>query len=448
MLPKLLPHALPSRKRAPADDGWSARGFIIFGMACVVMLAGGFGTWAATASLSGAVIAPGQLRVESNKQVVQHPDGGVVGEILVKNGDRVEAGQVLLKLDDTLLQSDLKALESQLYEIMARRGRLEAEQSDADTLHFDPELQRVAAENPDVEKLVDGQRAQFKATRESNAKEMEAMGEKIVQLKEQIKGAAAQLDAMHHQSELIKQELTDQQQLLEKGLAQASKVLALRREAARLDGEAGQLIAQIAQLKGQISETEIERLQKEAEQREAAIKEFREIGFRELELKQKRISLKEKLSRLEVRAPRAGVVLDMTVHALHSVVRAAEPILYIVPTDTSLVVDAEVNPIHVDEVYKGQDAVVRFSAFNRRTTPEVFATVMNVTPDIITDEETHRSYYKAEVELKDGELTKLDGKALVAGMPVEVYIQTGERTPLSYLMKPVTDYFSRAMRED
>lgn len=442
------PQGAAPQSAARPGDGWGARGFIVFGVACVALLAGGLGTWAATATLSGAVIAPGQLRVESNRQVVQHPDGGVVGQILVGDGDMVEAGDVLLRLDDTLLRSEISAMESQLYEIMARRGRLEAEQSAGEVLEFDPELLEAAAQNPQVAKLIEGQRSLFLAKRESIAKEMEALDERKVQLQDQIVGAQAQLDAMRRQSELIEQELTDQRSLLAKGLAQASRVLGLEREAARLEGQAGELIAQIAQLRGQISEIEIQQLQRTAKVREEAITELRELGFRELEMKQRRLSLREQLSRLDVRAPRSGIVLDMIVHALQSVVRPAEPILYIVPTDTDLVVDTRIEPMHVDEVWQGQDAVVRFSAFNARVTPEFFGSVVRVSPDVIVDEASKQVFYKVEVALNEGELAKLDGQALVPGMPVEVFIQTGERTPLNYMVKPITDYFNRAMREE
>jgi HlyD family secretion protein len=440
----------PAGSAAPrqGDDGWSARGFIRFGLFCVLLLGGGFGTWAATAKLSGAVIAAGQLRVETNRQVVQHPDGGVVGDILVRDGDTVAAGEVLLRLDDTLLRSELSALESQLYEIMARRGRLEAAQIDAETPEFDPELLEVAATDPEVEKLIEGQRALFRAKRESTAKELEVLGEKILQLREQIVGAEAEVSALQRQSELIAKELADQQSLLDKGLAQATRVLALQREASRLEGEAGQLKALIAKHKGEISEIEIERLRKTAADREEAITELRELGFRELELKQKRLQLREKLARLDLRAPRPGVVHDMSVHALQSVVRAAEPVLYIVPNDTELVVDARVDPMNIDQIHRGQEAVLRFSAFNSRTTPEIFGFVQTVAPDIVEDERTQQTYYKAEVALKDGELAKLDEQQLIPGMPVEVYIRTAERTPFNYMVKPITDYFNRAMRED
>lgn len=429
-------------------DGWSAGSYIRLGLFCVIVLGAGLGGWAATAKLQGAVIAGGQLMVESRKQVVQHPDGGVVGEILVREGDVVGAGDVLIRLDGTKLQSELGVLESQLYEIMARRGRLEAEQADRKTITFDSELLAVAQSQPDVRSLVAGQEALFEARLRTMEREVEVLRERQEQIREQIAGATAQLESLDRQRALIGEELDSQRELLRKGLAQASRVLALEREAARLDGERGQLVAQTAQLKGQISEIEIELLRLGASRREEALSQLRDIGFRELELKERRIALKEQLSRLDVRAPLGGIVLDMTVHALKAVVRPAEPILHIVPTDSALVIDAEIDPTQIDAVHPGQEAMLRFSAFNTRTTPVLFGTVSKVSPDAFIDEQTRRSFFRAEVLLNPGETAKLEGQQLVAGMPVEVFIQTGERTPIEYLLKPITDYLNRAMREE
>ncbi len=429
-------------------DGWGAGSYIRGGLVALLVLGGGFGGWAATADLAGAVIATGQLRVETNRQVVQHPDGGVVGEILVREGDTVDAGDVLIRLDDSILRSELIVLENQLYELMARRGRLQAEQSGDDEIVFDPELLERAEGLPDVASLIEGQVSLFSARRESTARESEVMGERKVQLDEQIKGVDAELESLERQSELIEEELEGQRKLLEQGLAQAARVLSLEREAARLLGQRGQLTAQAARLRGQISEIDIEVLRLEAGVREEAITESRELGFRELDLKEQRIALLARLDRLDIRAPRGGVVLDMTVHALKSVIRPAEPVLYVVPNDTEMVVDAQVEPIHIDQLYAGQEAVLRFSAFNARTTPEVFASVNRISADAILNETTGASFYKAELRLNSGELEKLEGQELVAGMPVEVYIQTGERTPLNYMVKPITDYFNRAMREE
>lgn len=430
------------------SDGWSASGYIRFGLVCVILLGAGLGGWAATAKLQGAVIALGQMQVESRRQVVQHPDGGVVGAILAREGDLVEAGDVLVRLDGTKLRSELVVLESQLYELMARRGRLEAEQADRDQITFDPELVEVAEANAEVRSLLDGQRALFEARRGTVAREIEVMRERQEQIREQIAGSEAEIASLARQRELIAEELESQRELLRKGLAQASRVLALEREAARLDGQRGRLVAQTAQLRGEISETEIELLRLRAARREEALAELRDLGFRELELEERRIALKEQLSRLDVRAPVGGIVLDMTVYALKAVVRPAEPILHIVPTDSALVIDAKVDPTHIDTVRVGQDAVLRFPAFNTRTTPVLYGTISKVSPDAFVDKETQRSFYRAEVVLGEGEVAKLEGQQLVAGMPVEVFIQTGERTPIEYLVKPITDYFNRAMREE
>jgi len=430
-----------------APDGWDARGYIRFGAFCVLLLAGGLGGWAATAKLKGAVVSGGHLRVESQRQVVQHLDGGVVGEILVREGALVDAGEVLIRLDGTALLSELAVLESQLYELIARRGRLVAEQTDGGAITFDSELLAAAESNPELRALIDGQRALFEARLRTMEREVEVMQERQDQIREQIIGSTAEIDSLKRQSELIEEELVGQRTLLEKGLAQTSTVLALEREAARLAGERGQKVAQTAQLKGQISELEIESLRMMATRREEAITTLRDLGFRELELKEQRIALNERLARLDVRAPLGGIVLDMTVFALKSVVRAAEPILYIVPSDSELVVDAQIIPIDIDSVRAGQEAVLTFSAFNTRTTPQLLGTVSKISPDAFTDEQTNRSYYRAEVLLREGELAKLEGQELIAGMPVDVFIQTGERTPFNYLVKPITDYFNRAMRE-
>ncbi|MHA1529924.1 MAG: HlyD family type I secretion periplasmic adaptor subunit, partial [Alphaproteobacteria bacterium] len=293
----------------------------------------------------------------------------------------------------------------------------------------------------------DGQQSLFEARLKTMGREIEVMRERQIQIREQITGSESEIEGLNRQSELIEEELVGQRKLLAKGLAQASRVLSLEREAARLKGQRGQVVAQAAQLKGQISELEIELLRLGASRREEAITKLRDLGFRELELKERRIALIERLSRLDVRAPLAGVVLDMTVFALKSVVRPAEPMLYVVPSDSELVVDAQIDPINIDSVRPGQEAVLRFSAFNTRTTPELFGTVSMVSPDAFVDEATQRSYYRAEVLLAEGELLKLEDQALIAGMPVEVFIQTGERTPFNYLLKPITDYFNRAVRE-
>ncbi|MDT8343885.1 MAG: HlyD family type I secretion periplasmic adaptor subunit [Thermohalobaculum sp.] len=433
------PHSQPPR--------WGSAGPIRAGLLAIVLLAGGLGGWAVTAELAGAVIAPGRLRVEAQRQVVQHPDGGVVGEILVREGDRVEAGATLIRLDASTLNSELAVLESQLFEIIARRGRLEAEQAGAGTIDFDPEIVAAAVARPEVARLIAGQTRLFDARTETMAGELDLLAERQAQVADQIVGAEAQLAALVRQAELIEDEMVGQRKLLAQGLAQASRVLSLEREAARLEGERGDLLARVAQLRGQIAELGLERLKLGAQRREEAITQLRDLGFRELELRERRIALRERLDRLEIRAPRAGVVYEMTVFAIKAVIRPAEPVLYIVPTDESLVIDVEIDTLHIDEVAVGMDAVIRFSGFSSRTTPELFGRMARISPDAHLDEKTGRSFYRAEAMLAEGEAERLEGRTLMAGMQVEVFIQTGARTPFAYLMQPLTDYFNRAFRE-
>lgn len=436
----------PSKDEDPSEK-WSARGYIRFGVFGVLILVAGVGGWGATAEIAGAVIASGQLRVTAQQQVVQHPDGGVVGEILVADGDRVEGGDVLIRLNGTSLRAELAALEGQLYELMARSGRLEAEQLGAETISFDPELIEVAARDPEVRKLMDGQTALFEARKRTMRREIEILDERKGQIREQITGAEAEIAALKRQSELIQKELADQQRLLDRGLAQASRVLSLQREAARLEGQAGQMMAQNARLKGQISELEIEQIRMEDSRREEAIAELREIGFRQVELVQKRIQIQERLDRLEIRAPRAGIVYDLKVHALKSVVRPADPVMFIVPVDTGLVIETRVATTDRDNVWETQEAAVRFTALPTRTSPELTGYVHRISADKFTDEQSGVEFYKVEVDLPDEEWDKLSEFELSAGMPVEAHIQTVMRTPLEYMVKPITDYIAHAWRE-
>jgi HlyD family secretion protein len=436
----------PSGPRDPAAR-WNAKGPLRLGLIATFILVFGFGGWSAFASISGAVVAPGRLKVETNQQVVQHPDGGVVAELLVEEGDRVEAGQVLIRLDDTLPRAELAIVEGQLFEALARIGRLEAEQTGAEAIAFDPELMTEAGTNPDVARLVEGQRSLFQARRDTAERETEQLRERQEQIGEEIAGAEAQKESLRIQLGFIESELKDQRGLLEKGLTQTSRVLALERENARLTGEFGALTAQIAQARGRITEIDIQIIGREAKRREDAITELRDLRSREAELREKRLSRTEVLSRLDIRAPRSGTVLNLTVFTVRAVIRAAEPILYIVPSEAALVVESRIEPTNIDNIYPGQPARLRFSAFNQRTTPEIKGTIKRISPDAIVDQKTGASYYVATVDIDPDDIRKLDGLTLQAGMPVEAFMQTGDRTPLSFLMRPVTDFFARSMTE-
>ncbi|WP_246026579.1 HlyD family type I secretion periplasmic adaptor subunit [Paracoccus luteus] len=413
----------------------------------MLLLIGGFGGWSVFSRIAGAVVAPGQVEVEQHRQIVQHPDGGVVAEILVRDGQRVAAGDTLIRLDGTLLQTELAIVEGQYFEILARRGRLEAERADADSIAFPDELRNVAAERPELGALMDGQTSLFNTRRDTLAQSVDQLDKQAEQVRLQIDGIDAQTTALATQRELIGRELTDQRSLLAKGLAQAPRVLALEREAASLDGRRGEAVAMRAQGETRLTEIDITKLKQAAERRETAETELRDQGYRELELAERRRGLIEQIARLDIRAPVSGIVHQMQVTTPRSVIRAAEPVLYIVPQDRPLVIAARLAPINVDEVRAGQDVMLRFSAFSSRTTPEIQGVLAQVSADAVVDQATQMQYYRAEVTIPEDERAKLGDMALIPGMPVEVYIQTGERSPIAYLMRPLTDYFARAFRE-
>jgi HlyD family secretion protein len=424
-----------------------ARGSLILGFGMLVLLVGGFGAWSFGTTLSGAVIAPGQIEVESHRQIVQHLDGGVVAEIRVVEGARVAAGEVLMRLDGTLLSSELAIVESQLYEVLARRGRLEAERDDTATPVFRPDLQAAAATNPDVAELMEGQARLFDARRTTVARQTEQLERRADQTQSQIGGIDAQTVALQSQLALIRQELETVQGLLEKGLAEASRLLGLQREEARLMGQVGELIASRASSEGRITEVELEVLRLAAARREEASTQLRDIGAQELQLVERRRALIERIARLDIVAPVAGIVLGLQVTTPRAVLRPADPVCFIIPQDRPLVIAAQVTPIHIDEVRTGQPVVLTFPAFSSRTTPQLNGTVTTVSADALVDPRTQASYYRAEITLNPGEIGRLGAVSLVPGMPVEAFIQTEPRTPMAYFVKPFTDYFNRAFRE-
>ena len=419
---------------------------LVVGFSALLLLIGGLGVWSVYTRLAGAVVASGLIEVESNRQVIQHPDGGVVGEILAKDGETVKAGQALIQFDDTLLRSELAIIDGQLSELSARKARLVAERDGAAEIMFDHALLELAALDDEVKEQVDGQQNLFEARRSSTEQETEQLGEQILQNKAEISGAQAQLEALHIQMDLFGNELRDQQVLLKKGLAQSVRVSALQRERADLLGNIGGLEANIARIKGQIAALNIEILRLGTSRREEAITTLRDLQYRQIELAERKLGLVERLDRLGVRAPVSGVVYGSAVFAVRSVVQAGAPIMYVIPQDQPLVIAGRIEPIHIDQVYLGQPAGLRFSAFEQRVTPELTGHVTAVSADAFTDEVTGQTYYRVEVLPDEGEMAKLGDKTVLPGMPVEIFIKTDERTPLSYLTKPLTDYFSRSMR--
>ena len=444
---------LPARPAKPVPPAkaaarrWSARRPMVLGVLGLLILVGGFGYWAVFANISGAIISSGRIAVDSNRQVVQHPDGGVVEAVLVREGDIVEQGQLLISLDRTLQQSEAQILLDQLHEISARSSRLEAERDGAETISYPDDLLAAAAADAEVADMLQGQQNLFETRRESFSRETEQLGRRKDQIASQVDGITAQSEALALQLGFIREELDAQKSLLDRGLAQAPRVLALQREEARLLGQVGEFEASIAELEGRATEIDLEVLKLETRLREQAITQLRDLQFRQIELAEQYRSVQERLSRMEITAPVSGIIYGLTVFAERSVIRPADPVLFTVPQDRPLVIQTQVDPIHIDEVYPGQPVTLRMPTFDARTTPEIFGAVIRVSPDAFTDEVTGAPYYQAEILPNDGEILRLNGQVLLPGMPVEAYIRTSDRTPLGYLVKPLADYFNRAFRE-
>ena len=430
-----------------AKPKWPVTRPMVLGLVTTAVLIGGTVGWGMMTTITGAVVTTGQLEVDQHRQIVQHADGGIVSDIRVTEGAFVNAGDILLALDGTLLKSELTIVETQFWEILARRGRLEAERDDSGSIDFPAELVEASVGNAEIANLMEGQKRLFEARAETLGKQLEQLGKRKSQTESLIEGIDAQREALTVQLGLIAKELTSQEELLRKGLAQESRVLALQREEARLAGQVGELTANRAQAEGRITETEIEILRLSAARREEASTQLRDIGFRELELAERRRALGERIARLEIRAPVSGIVLNLRVTTPRAVIRPADPVMFIIPQDRPLVIATRVPTIHIDQVLPGQDVKLVFSAFSMRTTPEVFGKVTSVSADVLVDEATQMPYYRAEIALNPGELAKLGEVTLIPGMPVEAFIRTDERTPVQFLTKPFTDYFNRAFRE-
>ena len=425
---------------------WSARRHMMLGWLVLVILLGGFGTWSVMTEISGAVVTSGRIEIESNRQVVQHPDGGVVEDILVGEGDQVDAGQVLVRLDPSELRSELTLVEGQLFEVLARRARLEAERDGRDVLDFT--ALDLEAPSTEIDKLKEGQQRLFDARLEALEQTRARLTQQRAQIESQIPGIKAQQVAIERQQALLQDELLNQQSLLERGLTQASRVLALQREDAQLLGSLGSLSAQEAQTAERLAEVDILTLGLQVSRREEAIGLLRELEVTAFDLIERRRILQRKLARLEIKAPVSGIVYDLQVFAQQSVIVPAAPILYLIPQDRPLVITTQVATTDVDQVYVGQPVAVRFSAFDQRSTPELDGTITKVSADAFENETLGLSYYRAEIALDLSQTARLpEGLVLLPGMPVDAFAKTTARRPIDYILKPITDYLAKAFRD-
>jgi HlyD family secretion protein len=425
----------------------SIRLHLIIGLAVVIVLAGGFGGWASTVQISGALIAPGAVVVDSNVKKVQHPTGGVVGEVRVRDGDLVKAGDIVVRLDDTVTKASLAIVVKTLNGLYARAARLEAEQRGESQLTFPPQLTERAGD-PDVQNVMASESKLFEVRVHGRAGQKAQLRERVLQLNEEIGGLTAQEAAKDKEIALIEKELVGVRQLYEQHLVQLTRLTTLERDAARLNGERAQYIASRAQAKGKITETELQIIQVDKDMVSEVSKDLRETNDKTGEFVERKVTAEDQLRRVDIRAPQDGMVLQSTVHTVGGVITAGDAMMMIVPQADDLSVEAKVDPKDIDKLQIGQKTLMRFSAFNQRTTPELNGLVTRVSADVTTEQRTGQSYYTIRVSLPPAEVARLgDKNKLIPGMPVEAFVQTGDRTMLSYLIKPLNDQLMRSFRE-
>lgn len=418
----------------------------LLGGAAVLLFAGTVGVWAVTSTLSGAVVASGQFVVDGNVKKVQHATGGIVGALNVREGDRVEEGAVLIRLDDTITRANLQVVTQQLDELATRRERLLAERDGLTVVAFAPELAARAGE-PGMAGLIAAEHSQFEARRAAREGRKAQLQRRIAQLEDEVIGLHAQQVARDRQAALIAEELKGVRDLYAKNLVALSRKAALEREAAELDGEKGRLIAAVAQTEGKIAETRLQIIEIDDVLREEVMKELSEIQAKTAELSERRVAAEDQLKRVDIRAPSTGYVHQLAVHTVGGVVTPAEPVLLIVPAREALQVEARVNPPDIDQIGMGQPAQVRIHAFNQRTTPQLNGTVARVSADTSRDPQSGAVFYTIRVAIPAAELARLAPHSVSAGMQAEVFVRTQDRTPLQYMVKPLQDQIARAFRE-
>ena len=410
------------------------------------MLVAGVGGWAATVVFSGAVIGSGQLVVETNVKKVQHPTGGVVDKLLVRDGTSVKAGEVVMRLDGTQTRANLGIVSKGLDEFYTRKTRLEAERDGADALVF-PQVLLSRQNDPEVARLMQSERRHFELRRQARTGKKAQLNERVMQLNEEIRGLTSQASAKVREVELIHSELDGVQQLWDKNLVSISRLKTLERDATRVQGEHGALIASIAQAKGKITENELQMLQIDQDLRTEVARELAEMNAKIAEYEERKVAAEDQLKRIDILAPQDGVVHQLSVHTVGGVVSPGEPIMLVVPRADQLVLEARVSPQEIDQVHVGQRAVVRFPGFSQQTTPELNGHVSLVGADLTENTKQNVSYYVVRVAIAEEEIARLGEIRLVPGMPAEVFIQTTPRTVLSFFTKPLWDQISKSFRE-
>lgn len=425
----------------------SIRRHLAVGIVVSGLLVGIVGAWAATTMLAGAVVSQGTFVVDSYLKSVQHPTGGVVGEILVRDGDKVAAGDVLLRLDGTQTKAQLAIITKRLDELTARQSRLEAERDDLSEIEFVPALMARIG-NPDVDAALNSERRLFQFRRVSREGRKAQLQERITQFEHEIEGLKAQELAFKRGLAVLEKEIAGLKPLFEQGVVNMQRLNSLETQAATFGGEHGEKIAFQAQAAGRISETKLQILSVDQDQKTEVAHELREIQAQIGEFVERKIAAEDQLKRIDIIAPQDGIVHQLSVHTVGGVISPANVIMQIVPDTDKLALEVQILPQDIDQIVLGQKAVLRMSVFNQRTTPELNGYVSRIAPDLRLDDRSGLSWYLVRITIPDGKLKFLDGLTLRPGMPAEALIQTGERTALSYLVKPLTDQLFRAFREE
>lgn len=416
------------------------------GFAALIIFGGTFGVWAAAGSIQGAVIGAGQFVVDGNVKKVQHQTGGVVEELNIREGSAVKEGDLLIKLDDTIMRASLQIVEKQIDELIARMARLEAERNRLAFISLPREFGQ-RADDADIAELMRGEKALFEARRLAREGLKQQLTKRTEQLRNEIGGLSKQLTAKEREGVLIERELVGIRELFKSNLVQLTRLSALEREAAALEGQRGQFTASMAQTEGKIAEIELQMIQIDMDLTNEVIKDLRESQGKLAELGERRVAGRSQLKSMLIRAPASGIVHQLAVHTLGGVISPAEPAMLIVPSATRLELDARVQPQDVDQLTIGQRAVVRVHAFNQRTTPELFGQITRIAADTSRDPQTQAPYYLVRVALSGSELANLGDHKLVAGMQADVYVETYARSPLDFFIKPIRDHMTRTFRE-
>jgi len=423
------------------------RRHILVAAVVVVALLAGFSGWARNTEFAGAVIATGVVVVESDVKKVQHQTGGIVGELNVRDGDHVNVGDVVVRLDETQTKASLAVITRSLDEFGARQARLEAEKESVESIQFPDDLLAREAGEAEVAHLLEGERKLFDLRLAARAGQKAQLHERASQLREEINGLGEQIEAKTQEIALIQEELVGVLDLWNKKLVPFTRVTALKRDAARLGGERGQLIASKASTSGKISETELQIIQIDDDARSKAAEELSDVRAKISELSERKIAADDQLKHIAIRAPQTGRVHQLSIHTVGGVITPGEAIMLIVPENDALNIEAKVSPNDIDQLLPDQLATLRFSAFNQRTTPELNGTVSWISAELTQDQHTGTSYYTAHIAVSDAEMARFRGLKIIPGMPVEVFIQTESRTVLSYLLKPLKDQVMRTFRE-